>query len=811
MRARSAALASAFFAAALGCGSAEDRFAEHLRRAVAYEQQGEREQAALEYTSALEFKDDAAAHERLGELLRRQGSPELAAQHFQRAHELDGSRVSAIVSEFFLVASSNRARADALLAKAASVAPDAAAVQRARSELALLDGRIEDAQHSAERAAEIAPEATESQLQLARVFQARIRQQQLQRQPPDESLLYRALAAFERADQLSGSNVSTRLERARLFATWPGHDAEARAAYDDAVSLAAQQRASDLQIIALHALDDFARSRGDRETRLRALREILKLEPSKLPVWRDLAALLAGNDAEVAALFDELLRVRAQDPEAHRLYTNHLLALGHEQRAVDHLKQVLEDLDEPLLADELIQLHLRRLQLPQAQKAYERLRKQHPDDPASLRAGARIALAEGRNDDAVEILAQLPDERRSSEDFRLLALAQEQRGDLAAAQEAIGQAAVRAGNFAESIARADARIRCTRRDHAGCLAGLRNLARRRLPLSDAEQLLSVEALAGTGQEEKALRLLEQLLSRPEPSPLAVLEFARRRGRAEPKRAEALLLAAEQKSAGDPLLLRALVQLWRSSGRSREAIEHLNRSIGAGASNAAVLLLRAELLAEQGELDRAETDALRAFEVAPGLSGAVDLLAEIYTRQNRLPQARESFEEAEAAGVLHPGGRLLLARLRDLSGDAAGARALLESLLAERPNMHSAMSELARLLADQGGESGRAEQLAVEAASARRSSRAAAHAAGYVYLRSGRFAEALVELERARALPEPLGRNAEAELHYHLGLTLGGLTRNADARVELEQALALDPRFHGAEAAKKKLAELAAAG
>ena len=71
MRARSAALASALFAAALGCGSAQDRFAEHLRRAEAYEQQGEREQALLEYTSALEFEDNAAAHERLGELLRR--------------------------------------------------------------------------------------------------------------------------------------------------------------------------------------------------------------------------------------------------------------------------------------------------------------------------------------------------------------------------------------------------------------------------------------------------------------------------------------------------------------------------------------------------------------------------------------------------------------------------------------------------------------------------------------------------------------------------------------------------------------------
>ena len=75
-----------------------------------------------------------------------------------------------------------------------------------------------------------------------------------------------------------------------------------------------------------------------------------------------------------------------------------------------------------------------------------------------------------------------------------------------------------------------------------------------------------------------------------------------------------------------------------------------------------MLLRAQLLADTGDLARAETDALRAFEAAPALPGAVDVLIRIYRGQDKLEAALRSFEEAEAAGVLHTGARRLLGRL-----------------------------------------------------------------------------------------------------------------------------------------------------
>jgi Tfp pilus assembly protein PilF len=797
-------------AAAIACGSAQDRFDEHVRRAQAYAEAGDRERALVEYTSALEYADDAGTHERTAELLRRQGSPERAAEHFRRAHELDPTRLASLIGEFFLIVAHDLERATLLVESAERLAPDASLSLCARSELELLSGRLDAAERAAEEAAARGPELTEASLQLGRVRAARAALRRRRGEAPDLALQGAVVAAYERADELAGGNVSARLERARALADWPGRDADARAAYEQAIELARSQGAVDLEIIALHAQDDFARARGDRALRIHALQQIALLDASNLAVWRTWNALVADDPKQQSALFEELLRARAQDPEAHRFYAAQLVATGKTQEAVDHLKRAIAELDAPLLADELVQLHLGRMQLPQARKVYEALAEGHAEHPLTQRVSARLALAEGRSDDAAVALAKLDDEQHGAEDWLLLALAEEQRGELEAAAQAIARAAERQGAFAESIARADARLRCARRDYAGCLAVLRQIAALGLTLSDAERVMSMDALAATGRPDAADRVLDQLIAKPEPSAIAVLEFARRRTARDGARAEQLLLAAEERQPGDPLLLRALVDRWRSMQRAPAALAHVNRRIGEGTANAALLLLRAELLAESGELAAAETDALRAFEAAPGLAGAVDLLVDLYSRQKRLAQARQSFEEAESAGVLHPGGRLLLARLREIEGDAPAARALLEALLEERPNMHSAMSELARLLFDSKTDLGRARDLAATAARAKRSSRSAAQVLGRVLLETRSFADALRELERASALPEPLGRNAEAELHYQLGLAKAGLTRNAEARTELERALAIDPKFRDAEAARRKLAELPAA-
>jgi tetratricopeptide (TPR) repeat protein len=246
-----------------------------------------------------------------------------------------------------------------------------------------------------------------------------------------------------------------------------------------------------------------------------------------------------------------------------------------------------------------------------------------------------------------------------------------------------------------------------------------------------------------------------------------------------------------------------------AGQPGRALERLDRVVASQRTGARVLLLRAEVLARVGHFERAEADALRAFEAAPDLPRAVDLLFAIYAAQNKLDEARRSFEEAEAAGVLHGGARVLLGRLYLARGEVDKAQATYERVIQQNPEIAPAKNDLAFMLASRGRDLERALRLAEDAQRALPDSANAADTVGYVYLRLGRHEAALQQLryaiERA-GVDDP----SLPTFHYHLGLALSQLARPDEAATHFERALALDPDFPGAADARHQLAARRAA-
>jgi tetratricopeptide (TPR) repeat protein len=217
-----------------------------------------------------------------------------------------------------------------------------------------------------------------------------------------------------------------------------------------------------------------------------------------------------------------------------------------------------------------------------------------------------------------------------------------------------------------------------------------------------------------------------------------------------------------------------------------------------------LLLRARLLAQRGAYDKAEADVLRAFEAAPALPGAIDVLFAIYRAQGKLEESRRSFEQAEAAGVLHSSARLLLARFYLNDGDTDRARELMEQAVADNPEMWNAKQHLAFVLAEQGKDFDRALALAREAHARSQGSPETADTIGWVQLRAGRHAAALVEFRRSIALSAASDAVTAPSIHYHLGLTLQALGRTDEAAEAFEQALSRDSDFPEAEDARRQL-------
>ena len=199
-----------------------------------------------------------------------------------------------------------------------------------------------------------------------------------------------------------------------------------------------------------------------------------------------------------------------------------------------------------------------------------------------------------------------------------------------------------------------------------------------------------------------------------------------------------------------------------------------------------------------------------FEEAPGLPGASQLLVALYGSQGRVGEATARLEEAEAKGKLRPAARVLLGRLQAERGETAKARATFEAVLRSNPDLPLVKSDLAYLLALDGTDLERANELARDAQAALPDDPEVLDTLGYVELRRGNPAVALVHFQRAATLAEE--RGAPRAVHfYHLGLAHRAAGHNPSAVEAFDRALALEPDFPEAGRAHEERAQALAGG
>jgi tetratricopeptide (TPR) repeat protein len=795
-------------ALAWACASPEERFAEHLARGEEYIEQKKPREALIEFRNALKIKPkNADINQRIADLLRSERAFADASFYYREAYRLDPDRIDAAMQEARLLIFSDPERADAIIQEGLRKAPDNPIVHVTRSERALTKNDTREALAAALTAVELNRSNPQYLMQVGRVHEARIREARLiARVTPDESIYQAAIEAFEKADEVSGGSVLAQLERARVLATWKGHVEEAEEAYRNAVLLAKEHGDARVTYAAASAAQTFARDAGRIIFRRWTLREIVEADDSELKSWGTLARLTQGSVGGGDGVLQELLEKRPDHPQAHMLYVAFLVKEEKATEAARHLETVLEEgLESPLLWEQLVRVHLIRLELADARAAYVRMSDEFPDDPITQRTAARLILAERRPEVAAKILRPLVGKHESFETQRLLALAEYRVDNLPAAVSAIDRALALTAEFAPDAVRLKAAIHYDAEDWGITLRVLRSLIGQGSRLNDEERLMRARCLYKLRQYRPAREILAELLAEPDPPAEAATTFAEYEGKRLPEQAHLHLARAFESHPGNFEVLEALGELDLRAGRAREALARLNQVIANRRVTVKALLLRARLLAEMGALERAEADALRAFEASPKLPGAVDLLFAIYQAQGRLDEARHSFEEAEAAGVLHAGARQLLARLYLMDGDTTKAREMLEKVLEADPDLPEAKNDLAFLLAADGVELDRALQLAKEAQRSLSDDPDTADTVGYVYFRKGLHAAALQQFRYAIELAKNSAAHAvRPAFHYHLGLTLREMGRDRQAARAFQRALEINPEFPDAEHARRLL-------
>jgi len=805
MRRRLASLIAIVACAA--CSSPEQRLAEHLEVGAHLAAEGERDAAILEYRSALQLAPtNAEVNERLADELAAASDLEAGA-YYRDAFRLDPERVRAAVQAVRLMMLTDVAGAAELLAEVEAAHPDEVLVYVAKSDLALFQNNSRTALAAATRARDLDPTSALGWQQLGKAYHARIIEKQQRKIFGADRDFEAAIAAFSKADEIAGGSIRSRRELARVYATRSGPTEADRAQleFERAMTLARETGEwRDRLDIALAAVE-FAQRQPNTRYLTWALREVVDAAPDHLGAWNRRAALEDSEGGDGLRVMEEMIGKLPQNVFAHVVYVNYLVSKSRTVRAMQHLRGLLDSgFDAPEFWEQIVRIQIRRGKTANARATYVSMAERHPDDPVTRRTDARIAMAEERYAAASETLAALAGEHDSPQIQFLLAQVEFELGNLANAAAAIEKAALDLNGTTPEVDRLKARIHHAAGEWDLVIETYRKLAEQGVRLRGAERLLLVQSLYEAHKPAQAREALVRLLEGRSAPPAAAAEFARREGSRSPEEALAYLTKAHERAPLDFEVLEALTNIDVAAGRRREAMARLNRALESGSAGPSIALLRARLRANAGRGVTAERDALLALQGDPSSDEAIELLLSIYVRRGNLERTAASFEEARAAGVLHPGARRLLGRIYQLQGESERAAATLDEVVAGEPTLLGAKADLAVILAESDRDLDRAMELAEEVQQRRSRNPDAAEAVGYVYLRKGLNEAALQQFRYAIDLDEQRGAQATPRRHYLLGLALRALNRNADATRAFERALQLDPAFRSADDARSQL-------
>jgi Tfp pilus assembly protein PilF len=213
----------------------------------------------------------------------------------------------------------------------------------------------------------------------------------------------------------------------------------------------------------------------------------------------------------------------------------------------------------------------------------------------------------------------------------------------------------------------------------------------------------------------------------------------------------------------------------------------------------VLLLSARVHMAAGDASGAEQDLRRALEVDPNAFPAYVMLGRLYISQQKLDAARVEFD-ALAARQPKPVAALSMAgTILQTQGNVALARARFEQVMTIDQNAPLAANNLAWMHADAGENLDEALRLARIARAGLPDVAEVSDTLGWVYYKRKQSADAVT------AFSESIAKDSKnAVYHYHLGLAHLQAGDDAKGRAALARALSLNPKFAGAEEARRLL-------
>lgn len=475
----------------------------------------------------------------------------------------------------------------------------------------------------------------------------------------------------------------------------------------------------------------------------------------------------------------------------------HYLYQGRMEDGEKELNAVIGEMNSQKARKLLAEIKIETGKLADAKPIVDQILKENDKDLDGKYLKGRIALAEKRMDDAKVLFGEVVKQDAGMARARLYnGLTEIQQGQIEVGRKEIGEAVkLDPSNARGQLLLGEVSLR------AGAPAAAEKAALevlRRNPSNALAAILLADSFIAREEWKKGEQLYLSMIKQLPQSPVGYMKMGvSRRLQGNPKDAAGYFAQAVERNPKDLGAVNEYVFALAAAKDTAKAKKVLDETMARDPKNPQLWDMLGRLQLVSGKPVEAETAFMNSIEQDPNLISPYYQLGVMYAAQKKYPESEKRLREVIRKNDKNVGAHVLLGIVINSQGRIEDANTEYRKALALSPKNPLAANNLASNIVDGGGNLDEALKFAQIAREAAPEEPSIADTLGWVMFKKGLTDNAYPLIAEAAGN----ARN-NPSIRFHHGMVLAKKGKSREAAVELKAALALDPKFPGADEAKK---------
>jgi tetratricopeptide (TPR) repeat protein len=477
----------------------------------------------------------------------------------------------------------------------------------------------------------------------------------------------------------------------------------------------------------------------------------------------------------------------------------HYLYQGRMEESEKELNAIIKEMNSQKARKVLAEIKLETGKVADAKPIVDQILKENEKDLEGKYLKGRIALAEKRMDDAKVLFGDVVKQDAAMARARLYnGLTEIQQGQIEVGRKEIEEAVkLDPGNPRAQLLLGEVSL-SSGNPAAAEKAALEVL--RHNPSNALAAMLLADSFLARKEWKKAEQIYQAMIKQLPKSPVGYMKMGlSRKLQGQPKDAAGYFAQAVELNPKDPGSINEYIFALAAAKENAKARKVLDETVEKDPKNGQLWDMVGRFQLASGNPAEAEAAFLKSIDLAPEFTSPYYQLGVMYAAQKKFPESEKRLREVIKENDKNIGAHVLLGMVINIQGRIDDANKEYRKALTLSPKHPLAANNLASNLSEGGGNLDEALKFAQIAREAAPEDPNVGDTLGWIFYKKG-----LIETAYPLISDAAVKSRNNAAIRYHHGMLLAKKGKNKEAAAELKAALSLDPKFPGADDAKKTL-------